>query len=64
MGIYPAAEVMAKNILKELQPNKIQLICHIGDISYARGHVSIYALIKFRFWKTKLLLGHLTIFWS
>ncbi len=40
MGAYPGARVMADNIMKELEPNHIQLIYHIGDISYACGMVS------------------------
>ena len=42
MGIYDAGRKCAQNMIEDMVPKDIKHIFHNGDISYARGHVSLF----------------------
>ena len=45
VGGYPSAVGTENLMMKEIQENKARLIFHHGDISYARGYVSLLVVL-------------------
>lgn len=44
MGVatFPEGETTAELVRREIEENDVRFVYHHGDISYARGHVSIF----------------------
>ena len=48
MGVspFPEGETTAELVRREIEENDVRFVYHHGDISYARGHVSVMILFS------------------